>query len=166
MHSFSAFADELLKIAVRFPVMHGTFARFRKLAPAVSKLTFAGDPNPRAVYTMVDRKRLLPKAVEYAEAAVRAHGGEPLIAHAKADTRKGWLPSLLNAEGKATIGTVDDARALVDELDAGAVEPRRGEIWKLLQRGTGRWGNVDPSAELRPSYYRPPGGGRKTPGTA
>lgn len=126
--------------------------------------TFSADPNPQAIYAMIKRRGLLGRAADYASKAVAKRGGTPVVAHAKVDTVKGWLPSLLNEEGKKTIGTIDDAHALVRELDSGAAGERRGEIWRLLQRGTGRWNNENLSSELKPSFYKPVAGGKKMPG--
>lgn len=78
-----------------------------------------------------------------------------MIARGKMDTKKGWQPRQLTSWGRANIGSVDDAKDLVDELDAEPSRERRGEIWRLLQKGTGSWTNRDPEAVLRPSSYRP-----------
>lgn len=77
-----------------------------------------------------------------------------MLAHAKVDSKKGWGPSGLTVWGKNNIGTTDKAKDLVDELDAGAVEPRRGTIWKTLQKGTGSWTNEDPATTLKPRSYK------------
>jgi len=147
--SLPAFLDELVKLAVRVPFLHGTNASHKTLVPGAGRPNFAEDPNPRAVYTMMANRRRLESAADYARKARDAKGGYPTIVGGKMDTKQGWRPRALSREGRKEIGNPDDALDLVDELDAGAVEPRRGEIWRLLQRGTGAWQNVDPRAMLR-----------------
>lgn len=100
---------------------------------------------------MLANRARLRRADHYAREARDARGGYPTILGGKMDTLKGWRPRALTNEGKKEMGTVDDALDLIHEIDAGAVEPRRGEIWRLLQRGTGAWHNVDPKAALRAS---------------
>lgn len=149
--SLPAFLDELVKLAVRVPFLHGTNASHKTLVPGVGRPNFVGDPNPRAVYTMMANRKRLDRAADYARKARDAKGGYPTVLGGKMDTKQGWRPRALSPEGEKEIGTVDDALDLIDELDAAAAEPRRGEIWRLLQRGTGAWHNVDPRATVRAS---------------
>lgn len=143
------FLDELAKLAARVPFLHGTNAAYRSLVPDIGRPTSLADRNPRAVYTMTAKRKNVDHAADYSRKARDARGGFPTILGGKMDTQKGWRPRALTPEGRKEIETVDDAFDLIDELDAGAVEPRRGEIWRLLQRGTGTWHNTDPRATLR-----------------
>lgn len=143
------------RTAARVPFFHGTSERWPLLIPGIGKTILAKDPNPRAIYTMIARRDLVPHAEAFAREAVRSRGtGIPSVAIGKMDTAKGWRPQQLNREGMRSIGSLDDAHALVRELDTGAQEPRRGEIWKLLQQGTGAWRNENPEATLRPAGFR------------
>lgn len=124
------------------------------LRPAVGATVLKNDPNPRAVYLAMKNSKKLDGIAQFAREAVKAKGGTPVVAHAKVDTAKGWLPRGLTEWGKKNIGTLDQAHDLVRELDQGAVEPRRGEIWKTLHKGTGAWANEDPLATVKPSMYQ------------
>lgn len=148
-----SFLDELVKMAAKVPFLHGTFGKHKVLKAGIGKTVLKNDPNPRAVYVSMrnkDKKKLIRR---FAGESVKSRGGTPLVAHGKVDTKKGWAPSQLNQWGKKNIGNLDDARDLVDELDT-AVGPRRGEIWKMLQKGTGQWRNDNPATSLRPSKYK------------
>lgn len=103
---------------------------------------------------MQNRKKL-ENISQFASEAAAAKGGTPMVAHAKIDTKKGWLPFGLTDWGKKNIGSLEDAQELVGELDAGAVGARRGEIWKALHKGTGSWRNQDLSTTLKPTNYTP-----------
>lgn len=141
----------LEKIAALVPYVHGTSGLFDVLRPAVTGKTLPTDPNMQAVYTAIGNRSAFKRGGVggFAEEAARRRGGQPHILRGKMDTRKGWRPTLLNDWGRQHIGDVEGAQALVDELDAGVKRARRGEIWQLLQRGTGRWQNVvDPHATL------------------
>jgi len=70
------------------------------------------------------------------------------------DTNQGWAPLNLNAWGKKNIGTVDDALDIIDTLDT-ATGTNRKQLWELLQRGTGRWANVDPTKTLKVTKSKP-----------
>lgn len=142
------------KSAVKVPFIHGTSGAWSELKPGVGSTILRTDPNPRAVYTAIANRRTEPSIAGFAAAATKARGGTPTIARGKMDTAKGWRPQGLSEFGRRHIGTVDDAVGLVHELDAGAVEPRRGEIWRLLQKGTGAWRNEDPSATLRATEHQ------------
>jgi hypothetical protein len=152
----AGFIDELCKLAARVPFLHGTSAAHGLLQPGVGRTVLKTDPNPRAVYTAMKNRRVQPHIAQFARDAVRERGGRPLLAVGKMDTKKGWRPSQLNAWGKKHIGSLDDAHALVDELET-AVGPRRGQIWRLLQQGTGSWRNLDLAAPLKPAGYRSAG---------
>lgn len=143
-----AFYDELEKIAAKVPFIHGTHASFKVLKPGIGKSILRSDPNPRAVYTAMRGRKKLEGIKEFANKAVAARKGVPTIASGKMDTRKGWKPTVLTEWGRKNIGEVDDAWDLVDELDA-ATGKRRGEIWRMLNKGTGRWSNEDPAAILK-----------------
>ena len=145
---WAAFADELVKLAVKVPVIHGTSGAWKKLTPGVGPSILSGDPNPRAVYVAMKNVDKLPGISQFAEEAARARNGVPTIAHTKIDTQKGWGPRSLTEWGRKHIGSRDDAHALIEELDGGVAEPRRGEIWEMLQRGTGAWVNEDPAVEV------------------
>jgi hypothetical protein len=152
--SFSAFTDELQKIAANVPVIHGTSGEWDVLKPAVSQTILKNDPNPPAVHVSMNNSAKLPQIENFAHQAVAKRGGTPVVAHAKVDTKKGWLPTALTPKGKLTIGSIEDAHALIDELDSGATGARRGEIWKLLQQGTGMWRNNDAATTLKPAFYK------------
>lgn len=147
------FLDELSKIAAKIPVIHGTSGQWDVLKPGVGPSILPNDPNPRAVYVAPDSRRLHRSIADFARKATAARGGTPTIAHSKIDTTKGWIPRQLSAYGKQHIGDIDDALDLVDELDSGVKGTRRGEIWKLLNKGVGSWKNVDPATTLRPTHY-------------
>lgn len=149
----AAFADELEKIAAKVPVIHGTSGRWDVLKPAVSPTVLERDPNAQAVYVASDVFGKHRGISDFAHSAAKRHGGEPVIAHAKIDTKKGWMPFNLTPWGTKNIGDVDDARALVEELDTIPDRAGRGEIWKKLNLGIGSWRNDDLSAELKPSHY-------------
>lgn len=149
-----SFSSELEKSAAKVPFIHGTFGPHKVLIPGAVSKVLASDPNPQAVYTaMRGRGRRLRSIKDFAVASARRHGGEPVIAHGKMDTAKGWLPTTLSESGKKTIGTIDAAHDLVDRLDEITDKKERGKIWKALNTGTGAWRNVDPAAQLKPTKY-------------
>lgn len=150
-----SFGDELLKLAARVPFLHGTYARHALLKPGVGKTILKRDPNPRAVYTAMKSRRKKKLIGQFARSSAEARGGKATIAMGKMDTKKGWMPSQLTAWGKKNIGGVDDAKDLVRELES-AKGARRGEIWRMLHKGTGAWRNESAAASLRPSKYRGP----------
>ena len=143
-----SFFDEMEKIAVKVPFIHGTHAGFKVLKPGIGKSILRNDPNPRAVYTAMRGRQKARHIRDFADKAVAQRGGTPTIVSGKMDTKKGWKPTVLSQWGKKNIGDVDDALDLVDELDV-ATGKRRGAIWKALNKGTGRWSNENPSATLR-----------------
>lgn len=148
------FQDELIKWAAKVPFIHGTHAPFKVLMPGIGQTVAKGDPNPRAVYTAMRGRRQKPHIEGFANKAVEQRGGTPTIASGKMDTEKGWRPRSLSAWGKKNIGDVDDALDLVDELKT-AKGARRGEIWKLLNKGTGAWHNENTGEVLRVAKNRP-----------
>lgn len=137
------------KSAVKVPFIHGTSGSWPLLEPGVGEPVLRNDPNPRAVYTAIDNRPRARQLGAFAQKAVEARGGVPTIARGKMDTAAGWRPENLSDFGRKHIGTIDDARDLVRELDQGAQGARRGEIWRLLQKGTGAWRNENPAATLR-----------------
>lgn len=99
---------------------------------------------------MIARRGLLPRAEDFAHEAVRKKGGEPIVAMGKMDTQEGWAPTLLTPWGKQHIGSIEEAQYLASQLDEVADKKARGEIWKKLNLGTGRWQNIEnPSARLK-----------------
>jgi hypothetical protein len=90
---------------------------------------------------------------KFAKDAFRRNGGAPTVCFAKARTDRGWRPDKLTEWAKKKGLTLVEVHDLVDELEAGAVEPRRGEIWRELHKATGSWCNYDASATLRPYRY-------------
>jgi hypothetical protein len=149
----TSFADELTKLAAKVPFVHGTFARHPVLKAGVGRAVLKNDPNPRAVYVGMKNRAKTKSVRGFAADSVKSRGGKPLVAHGKIDTEKGWAPAQLTAWGKKNIGGIDDARDLVDEL-ATAKGARRGEIWRMLQKGTGQWRNDNLATSLRPSKYK------------
>lgn len=151
--TIAALLDELEKIAVKVPFIHGTHRALSTLRPGIGRSILASDPNPRAVYTAMRGRVKTPGIRRFAEEAVEQRGGVPTIASGKMDTQKGWAPSMLTPWGKKNIGGAEDAKDLVDELET-AVGDRRGKIWEMLNRGTGAWRNEDPTATLRVAKNR------------
>lgn len=149
----ASFTDELLKLAVKVPFIHGTFARHPVLKAGVGKTVLRNDPNPRAVYTAMRGRKKQEGIRQFARDSARAKGGTPLVAHGKMDTTKGWEPAQLTPWGKKNIGGIDDAKDLIDELNT-AKGARRGEIWRMLHKGTGQWRNTNTATSLRPSKYK------------
>ena len=98
-------------------------------------------------------RRKLTGIGQFARESAHARGGTPTIALGKMDTRKGWVPSQLTRWGKKNIGSVDDAKDLVVELET-AAGARRGVIWRMLHKGTGAWRNENIGATLRPTAFR------------
>ena len=143
-----AFRDELEKIAVKVPFLHGTSAPLKVLKPGVGSAILKNDPNARAVYTAMRNRPKMKGIQRFATEAAQARGGSPTIAMGKMDTKKGWAPFNLSAWGKQNIGEVDDARALLSELET-AKGNRRGEIWRTLHKGVGSWRNDDLTASLK-----------------
>lgn len=148
-----SFADELFKLAAKVPFIHGTFARHPVLKSGVGKAVLKNDPNPRAVYVGMRNRKKVKSVWGFAAGSAKSRRGKPVMAHGKMDTQKGWAPAQLTGWGKKNIGDLDDARDLVDELDT-AKGVRRGQIWKMLQKGTGQWRNDNLSASLKPSKYK------------
>lgn len=149
-----SFAEELEKTAAKVPFIHGTSGKWDVLAPGIGPTVLRGDPNARAVYTAMKSRTKLPGVQSFAEEAARARGGEPMVAHGKMDTRKGWLPFQLSAWGRKNIGDIDAAHELVSRLDT-TPKADRGKIWETLHRGVGSWRNQDPGATLTPTRYVP-----------
>ena len=153
--TLEGFSSELVKISVKVPFIHGTAGKWPVLKPGIGSSILKSDPNPRAVYTAMANRTKTPPISDFAHKAVKARGGEPVIARGKMDTKKGWAPMSLSAAGKRELGSVDDAKDLIRELDSGAQEPRRGEIWRTLHRTTGAWRNEAPAATLKTRKYVP-----------
>jgi hypothetical protein len=149
----AAFLDELEKIAVKVPFIHGTHAAFPVLRPGVGRTILRQDPNPRAVYVAMRGRSRQPGIERFAREAVEQRGGTPTVVSGKMDTKKGWMPYNLNPWGRKNIGDVEDAKDLVDELES-AVGDRRGKIWEALNRGVGSWRNEDPAATLKTTGSR------------
>lgn len=145
---FNAFRDELEKIAVKVPFLHGTSQKLKMLKPGVGSSILKNDPNARAVYTAMKSRPKMKGIQQFAHEATRARGGAPTVVMGKMDTKKGWMPFNLTAWGKQNIGSVDDARDLIDELET-AKGKRRGEIWRTLHKGIGSWRNDDLTASLK-----------------
>jgi hypothetical protein len=156
---WSACADEFLKIAVKLRVIHGTNARYDKLRAGVGPTVLTNDPNPRRVYLGLSNRRNRPSIGRFAHEAVEAKGGSPVIAEAKVDTAKGWLPSTVKPGGPSE--TVDDAIDIIDELDSikgrGAdARKKRGPLWRRLHASVGRIQNDEVSgATVTPRKYKP-----------
>lgn len=142
-------------VRTRVHVIHGTNQLWRVLVPRglPAAPTSPNDPNPTAVYVALKSRRKMPHIAHFAHSAAALRGGHPVIALAKVRADKGWRPYLLTSSGRLNLGTVNDARDLVDELICGAAEPRRGEIWRLLHSATGAWRNDDPAVTVRPYAY-------------
>jgi hypothetical protein len=137
------------KIAAKIPFMHGTNQFFRTLLPGVKPTVLLNDPNPRAVYTMLKNRRLVEFADDFARSAAKRYGKSPVILTGKMDTKKGWQPIALTKWGKKNVGSLDELRAIVDELDNPALnKAQRGELWRTINRAAGAWRNRDLSATL------------------
>lgn len=154
--SLHAFVDELTKIAVRVPFIHGTNAEWDVLRPGVGDTILKSDPNARAVYTTVKSRHKMPGISTFARAAAESKGGEPTIAFGKMDTKKGWEPFQLTQKGRKLFeGEIDEARDIVRRLDAGGLsKAERGKLWRTLHETVGAWRNKDLGAVLKPKYYK------------
>lgn len=151
-----SFMDELSKIAVRVPFIHGTSGRWPVLQPGIGSTILKNDPNPRAVYTAVPSRRTLERVRDFAHSAQDARGGEAVVAAGKMDTADGWMPSTLSDWGRRNIGSVEKLQDLVLSLDDIADKKARGKVWEQVQRGSGRWNNeLNGGATLRPIKYVP-----------
>ncbi len=138
-------------------MLHGTSQKWPVLDPTAASTVSKSDPNERAVYVTMRNEAKNKQVETFARQAVAAKGGEPVVAHAKVDTKKGWRPTTLNPlrlKQPVHIESLEDAHDLIAELDGGATGARRGEIWKLLQQGTGMWRNNDPLTKLVPNVYK------------
>lgn len=149
----AAFADELTKIAAKVPFIHGTSGRWPVLQPGVVGKVLKSDPNAQAVYVAMEGRKKLKPISDFAHQAVARHGGEPVIAHGKIDTTKGWMPFNLTPWGKENIGSIEDARELVESLDAIPDKAARGEVWRKIHQGIGSWRNDDLTTTLKPTHY-------------
>src|ERR1019366_6985409 len=105
--SWEACCDELEKIAIKVPFIHGTSGRWKELAPAVGAPNLASDPNARAVYTAMKARAKVPGIENFARESQRRRGGEAVVAHGKMDTAKGWAPFNLTPWGKKNVGTAE-----------------------------------------------------------
>lgn len=150
-----AFAEEVAKIAAKVPFIHGTNGRWDVLRAGVVDKVLKTDPNPQAVYVATYGRKKLKPISNFAHQAVKRHGGEAVIAHGKLDTTKGWMPFNLTQWGKQNIGSIEDARELVESLDTTPDKKARGAIWRKINQGIGTWRNDDLSASLKPSSYTP-----------
>ncbi len=152
--SIDSFFNELEKLAVKIPVMHGTNGRWTMLRAAAQSRVRGVDPNPQLVYVATAGRARRNATETFAHAAAKAHGGSPVIGEAKIDTAKGWIPHQLTAWGKKEIGTPEDAVDLVSSLDRlpkGA--PERGALWQAINKGIGSWKHPERSATLRIRKY-------------
>ena len=163
--TLQAMCDELAKIAVRVPVIHGTSQTFPKLLAGVGRTILKADPNPRAVYMATKRRSAVPSVTHFAESATKARGGSPVIAHAKIDTSKGWVPHAVTRWAREKGMGKDDLLDVIDQLDAGAKGKERGALWEKVQRGVGAWKNLDVTTSVKPRLYRSttPGAGKLIP---
>lgn len=154
--SLLSFVDELEKIAVRVPFIHGTHAPHEVLKPGIGKPVFGkSDPNPRAVYTAQKSRTKLPGIATFARQSAAAKGGNPMIAFGKMDTKKGWEPFGLTAKGRKTLGDIEEAKDLVRQLDEKVLsKAERGQAWRTLNESVGAWRNRNLSATLKPNYYK------------
>ncbi len=153
---FTAFFDELQKLAARVPFLHGTNGSWDTLKAGIGSTVLKNDPNPRAVYVTLKNRQLEATAKGFAGQAAAAKGGTAQVAHGKMDTKKGWQPSGLTAWGRKHFeGGLEEAQDVARELDIEKDKKKRGKLWEQLQRGTGAWTNQDPSATLKPSRYKP-----------
>lgn len=151
----AGFADELQKLAAKIPFIHGTNGLWDVLKPGAVKKVLESDPNAQAVYlAMAGRKKMKPIS-DFAHQAVKRHGGTPVVAHGKVDTQKGWMPFNLTPWGKQNIGSIEDARELVESLDSTPDKKTRGEIWRKLHQGVGSWRNDDLTSTATPTHYTP-----------
>ena len=153
----TAFSSELEKIALRLKGVHGTYEKFKVLKGGVGKANLLGDPNPRALYIAGKGGKARDNLIrEFAERSVKAQGkGTPVKAQAVMDTAKGWEPRALSAFGRKNIGTVEDAKDLIDEIDFGLLSAsERGESYKRLNKGVGSWWNPEnPGSTLKPTKW-------------
>lgn len=137
------------KIAAKIPFMHGTNQLFKTLLPGVKPTVLLNDPNPRAVYTMLQNRRLVGSADNFARGAAEKYGKSPIILTGKMDTKKGWQPIALTEWGKKNVGDLDELRSIVDDLDNPAFnKAQRGELWRTINQAAGAWRNRDLSATL------------------
>jgi hypothetical protein len=156
MRSFvQGFTDELVKLAVRIRVMHGTNQPFPVLVRQMRK-NVARDPNPSAVHVALQTRRLLPGVEAFANQAVHVRGtGRPVVGFTKVDTKRGWVPRTLQSRGKKLGLGLDDVRAAIHELDYGSPDPkRRGELWRTVNTSLSGMVNQNPETTLRVRKYR------------
>lgn len=154
VHVLRGFKDELLKLSAKIPVIHGTSGKWDALRAAVRPKVVSSDPNPQLIY-MAAAGRARQKGVESFARAAAEFGGTPVIAHAKIDTAKGWLPHQLTAWGRKEIGSPLEAADLVRSLDRlPKGSPERGKLWETIQRGIGSWKHPDPAFQLPIKKYR------------
>lgn len=154
---FTAFSNELEKLAIRLKGVHGTYEKFKVLRGGVGKANLLGDPNPRALYIAGKGGKARDKLIrEFAERSVKTQGkGSPVKAQVVMDTAKGWEPRALSAYGRKNIGTVEDAMDLIDEMDSGLLSAaEKGEAYKRLNKGVGSWWNPEnPGSTLKPTKW-------------
>jgi hypothetical protein len=152
--------DELDKISAKVPVLHGTSGEWDVLRPNVGKTISPSDPNPKSLYVGTRNSMTEPHVSQMARQAVQDRGGTPVVARTKIDTRKGWVPHTLTAEGRKSMGSLEGARDTLDDIDriAGrdkAARTARGEHWKKIQQGVGAWFHPEHTATLKPGRYTP-----------
>jgi hypothetical protein len=160
----SSFTDELEKLAVRLRVVHGTNKAYSRLSPrhlTGKAPVFGRDPNPSAVYLSLKRQRKGPSGkklfgVERFARDASAKGGTPMIAHAKVDTKKGWMPTRVTKWGRDKGLTPDDLEDIVVRLDDPAVRGAdRASLWRTLNKASGAIQNVsNPGASVRVRKYK------------
>jgi hypothetical protein len=153
--NFNSFFDELEKIGVKVPFVHGTYDEHKELRPGAVDKVMSSDPNPVAVYTAMRNKSNVSGVAPFAHASAKKFKGTPLIAHGKMDSRKGWNPVGLKVrKDKKIFEDVDDARRVVQELDRTPSKAERGPLWEKLQKGSGAWRNDNPESTLKVTKYK------------
>jgi len=146
--------DELEKIAARIPFVHGTSGRWTTLVPGIGRAIAPNDPNVRAVYVATAKRSTFSNVKHFAKNAVKARGGEPVIAMGKIDTRKGWVPASLTEKArKAGVG-LDDVRDTIDAIEKTPSRSERGKLYRAVHDYVGAWRNKDPSTVIRPTKYK------------
>ena len=147
--------DELQKIAVKVPFIHGTYAKHKRLIAGIGDKILKSDPNPRGLYTAMKNRKKVDAVRDFAWASAKTRSGAPVIAHGKMDTKRGWKPFNLSQEGRKHFeDDIEGARRLVRELDQTPDKKQRGALWKTLHKTVGSWSNEDVHATLKPSRYR------------
>jgi hypothetical protein len=148
-----SFFDELEKIAVRVPFLHGTSGKWDVLKAGIGKSILSSDPNTRAVYVATKRRKSIAPVSHFARSAVKSRGGEPVLAVGKIDTKKGWLPASLTAQARRDGVALDDVKDVVSTIDRLPSRSERGSLWRMINNYVGAWRNENTSATIRPRRY-------------